>query len=292
MHKIKALIRIARPYQYVKNFFVFLPLLFGYKIKEIQPVVLTLYAFFVFCLAASSVYVLNDIKDIAEDARHPVKRRRPLPSGELSKSEAIVFFLMIVVLSLLIAYLLLPVKFIAVLAGYLLLNLAYSQYLKHHAIVDVVCIAVGFVLRVCAGGFAAGIYISHWIVIMTFLLALFLAFAKRRDDIILSENGHDTRKCIDGYNIEFVSASMGFMASIIIVSYLLYTLSPEIIDKHGTNQLYLTAFWVIIGILRYMQITFVENRSGSPTLVLLKDYLLQAVVILWIINVYLLLYVM
>ncbi len=292
MRKIKAFILIARPYQYVKNGFVFLPLLFGYKINEVQPVVDTLFAFAAFCLAASSVYVLNDIKDIADDARHPVKKRRPLPRGELSRSEAIVFLMMLMVLALLIGYLLLPMKFIVILSGYLSLNLAYSLYLKHHAIVDVVCIAVGFVLRVFAGGFAAGIHISHWIIIMTFLLALFLAFAKRRDDIILSENGHDTRKCIDGYNIEFVSASMGFMASIIIVSYLLYTLSPEIIDKHGTNQLYMTAFWVIVGVLRYMQITFVENRSGSPTLILLNDYLLQAVVILWIINVYLLLYVL
>jgi len=132
--------------------------------------------------------------------------------------------------------------------------------------------------------------ISPWITIMTFLLALFLALAKRRDDLTLADDGHGARKSLHGYNMEFVSSAMVVMASVIIVSYLLYTVSPEIIQKHHTHNLYLTSFWVIVGLLRYMQITFVKKGSGSPTIVLLKDLFLQAVVLLWLVNVYWLIY--
>jgi 4-hydroxybenzoate polyprenyltransferase len=183
-----------------------------------------------------------------------------------------------------------PPAFLLIISIYLLINIAYSFFLKHIAIIDIVCIAAGFVLRIFAGGVSANIDNSHWIVIMTFLLAIFLALAKRRDDILLAANGNDTRKNIKGYNLEFVSSGMMVMASVIIVSYILYTVSPEVTAKHGTNQLYLTSFWVIIGILRYMQITLVEERSGSPTMLLLKDIFLQTVVILWILNSYIIIY--
>jgi len=125
---------------------------------------------------------------------------------------------------------------------------------------------------------------------MTFLLALFLALAKRRDDLMLAENGLNVRKSLDGYSQEFVSLSMVVMASVIIVSYVLYTVSPEVIEKHGTSHLYLSSFWVIIGLLRYMQIVFVEQRGGSPTMVLIKDYFLQIVIIFWLISIYVLFY--
>jgi hypothetical protein len=141
---------------------------------------------------------------------------------------------------------------------------------------------------VAAGGEVAEVPISHWIITMTFLLALFLAFAKRRDDCLMSAAGRNTRKCSDSYSLEFVSTSMAVMASVIIVAYLLYTVSPETIQKHGTDQLYLTGVWVIIGLLRYLQITFVEERSGSPTKVFLQDYFLQIVILLWIASFFLL----
>jgi len=290
--KLKPYIQIARPHQYLKNAFIWLPLFFGYKLHDSDAIIQAAYAFFVFCLTASGVYVLNDLKDIAEDRQHPVKRFRPLASGELGQREAVTFFIILLCLSFFFAFVLLSKKFLILMGIYLILNFAYSLFLKHLAIIDVVCIATGFVLRIFAGGIAADVYISHWIIIMTFLMAIFLALAKRRDDLILLENGYDnTRRSLDGYSPEFVSLSMVIMASVIIVSYILYTVSPEIAEKHGTDQLYLTAFWVITGILRYMQITFVEHRSGSPTLILLRDYFLQAVVILWILSFYLLLYV-
>jgi hypothetical protein len=146
------------------------------------------------------------------------------------------------------------------------------------------------VLRIFAGGTATAIPISPWIVIMTFLLALFLALAKRRDDILLIDQGKRVRKSIDGYNMEFISLAMGMMASVIIVAYILYTVSPEVVAKHGTRHLYISAIWVLLGLLRYMQITFVDEKSGSPTRVLMKDQLLQAVIVLWLGNIFFLLY--
>jgi len=170
------------------------------------------------------------------------------------------------------------------------MNIVYSFGLKHVPIADIVCIAVGFVLRIFAGGTAAQVPISPWIVIMTFLMALFLALAKRRDDLRLVDQGHQVRKAIDGYNAEFISLAMGVMASVIIVAYILYTVSPEIVAKHGTKRLYMSSVWVILGILRYLQITFVEEDSGSPTRVLIRDRALQAIIALWLVNIYLLLY--
>lgn len=290
MEKIKAFICLARPHQYLKNGFVWLPLFFGYKLQNIQAVKMTFWGFLAFCLAASSIYVINDLRDVEADRRHPKKRFRPLASNAVNQSEALALFVLLLILTGAISIGFLPLPFVWVTGGYMLLNLAYSVGLKHMAIIDIICIAIGFVLRILAGGITADVRISPWIIMMTFLLALFLALAKRRDDLLLESAGNNTRKSLDGYNLEFVSLSMGVMASVIIVAYLLYTVSPEIIAKHGTHHMYLTAFWVILGLLRYLQITFVEQRSGSPTLVLLKDVVLQAVIVCWLFSVYVLLY--
>lgn len=290
MSKVKDWVKLARPHQYLKNGFVWLPLFFGYKLEDPQAVLQTICAFVVFCLAASSIYIINDMKDIAEDRQHPVKRFRPMASGKVKRFEAFCIFFIFMFLAVLLSLIFLPVLFLIIIGGYILLNFSYSFLLKHLTIIDVACIAIGFVLRIIGGGIAADIQISPWIIIMTFLLALFLALAKRRDDLLLAEDGHSVRKSLDGYNMEFVSLSMVVMASVIIVSYVLYTVSPEIIEKHGTSHMYLSSFWVILGLLRYMQIVFVEQRSGSPTLVLVSDYFLQCVIILWLMSIYFLLY--
>ena len=289
MKKLTSFIHLARPHQYMKNGFVWLPLFFAGQVHNLTAVINTLFAFLAFCLAASSIYVINDIRDAEEDRRHPVKKLRPVASGDLSLLEAGGFFFILLVATGILSFSLLPDTFLFIIGGYVILNLAYSGFLKHIAIIDVVCIAIGFVLRIRAGGVAGDVAISPWIMIMTFLLAMFLALAKRRDDLLL-DDGPGVRKSLDGYNMEFVSSGMIVMASVIIVSYILYAVSPEVIEKHGTANLYLTSFWVIVGLLRYMQITFVKNQSGSPTLILLKDYLLQATVLLWLVSIYLLIY--
>lgn len=291
MKKITAYIQLVRPHQYVKNGLIWFPLFFGLKLQDLHSVYMTAYAFVAFCLAAGSIYIYNDMNDIAADRLHPVKKNRPLAKGVLTSFEALILFFVFLIACAVISFTFFTIKFYTIIGGYIVLNLAYSRFFKHIAILDVVCISMGFVLRIFAGGVAADIKLSPWIIIMTFLLALFLALAKRRDDLVLADQGHMTRKSLDGYSLDFVSLSMGIMASVTIVGYLLYTVSPEVTEKHGTDDLYLTVFWVIIGLLRYMQVTFVENNSGSPTQVLLKDVFLQIVIALWLITLYVLLYI-
>jgi 4-hydroxybenzoate polyprenyltransferase len=292
MAKLSEYIRLARPNHYVKNGFVWIPLFFGRKLNDLQAVSNTFWAFIAFCLTASVVYVLNDMLDVQEDRLHPVKKLRPIASGAITAKQATRFLLTLLVLAISASFIFLSNNSCFILMAYLFLNLAYSISLKHIAVIDVVCIATGFVLRVFAGGIAAEVPVSHWLVIMVFLLSIFLALAKRRDDLVLNAQGHNnTRRSLHKYNLDFVSHSMVAMTSITIVSYILYTVSPEVVSKHGTNQLYLTTFWVVIGFLRYMQITFVQHKSGSPTTILLKDSFLQTILVLWIISFYLLLYV-
>jgi len=288
---VSVYLQLARPHQYVKNGFVLLPLFFGYKSAAPQALMSALWAFAAFCLTAGAVYVLNDIKDITEDREHPRKKNRPLASGAVSIRNAVIFLLFLLAVSCSISVALLPRQFLYILFAYLLLNVGYSFYLKQIAIVDVICIATGFVLRVLAGGVVAAVEVSHWIIIMTFLLAIFLALGKRRDDLLLADNGSNIRKSLSGYNLEFVSMSMVSMTSVVIVAYLLYCVSPEVIQKHGTHELYFTGFWVIAGFLRYLQLTFVQKRSGSPTMILLHDYFLWAVIGGWISTFYWLIYV-
>lgn len=290
MNRLKAYLTLARPHQYLKNGFIFFPLFFGHRLYDLQALGLAFSAFVAFCAVASSAYVFNDICDREADRRHPLKRLRPLAKGTIDLGGAVCFLILLLSLSLLLYLLLLPRNFIFILGSYLVLNLLYSWKLKHLAIIDVVCIGLGFVLRIFAGGIAVNIWPSHWLVLMTFLLALFLALAKRRDDLLLAAGGDKTRRCLDGYSLEFVSLSMGIMAAVIIVSYTLYTVSPEVMVKHRADDLYLTTLWVIIGLLRYLQITFVFQKSGSPTHVLIKDLFLKIIILLWIGSFYLLLY--
>jgi decaprenyl-phosphate phosphoribosyltransferase len=270
---------------------VLLPLFFGWKLSDQAAISGTLLAFAVFCLAASAVYVFNDLRDAPQDREHPIKKNRPIASGLVSTGLAWAYLAVLAGAALALTPLVPGKAFAGILGAYLAINVAYSLGMKHMAIVDLMSIAVGFVLRVFGGGVASGITPSHWIVIMTFLLALFLGLAKRRDDLLLAACGPKTRKCLDGYSLEFVSLCMAVMAGVVIVSYILYTLSPDVMAKHGTEQLYLTSLWVVAGILRYMQITYVEQRSGSPTQVLLRDPFIQVCIGFWVVSCYLILYV-
>ncbi len=289
MISITSYFRVARPHQYIKNGFIALPVIFGNKLSHFDSLLSVFYAFCAFSFLASSVYIINDIIDLDCDRKHPVKRLRPIASGKITPTEAFVLVIMVLVASCTISLTVLPIGVSIIMVVYLMLNIAYTLKLKHLPILDVICIAIGFVLRIFIGGQATGIWISPWLVIMTFLLALFLGLAKRYDDLLLAKQGNSVRKAIDGYNLEFVSLSMGVMASVTIVAYILYTVSPPVVEKHGPN-LYVTGFWVISGLLRYLQITFVEQKSGSPTQVLLHDRLLQLFVMLWLLNVCYLLY--
>ncbi len=277
-----SIVKLFRPHQYIKNIFIFAPLLFSLTF-EINLYLNALVAFIFFSLIASSIYIFNDLMDIEADRLHPKKRFRPIANGKITKKNAYILLLSLSIPSLIGASFF-SLNLFIILIIYFLLNIIYSLKLKHIAIIDIFIISTGFVLRLFAGAVVTNIGLSSWIIIITFLLALFLAMAKRRDDVLLSLKGEKTRKNIDGYNLEFINASMVLMAGVVIVSYLLYTLSPEITARVGNEYLFLTSFFIILGVLRYMQITFVEQNSGSPTKIVLKDLFLQITILFWLIS--------
>jgi len=275
------LIKLIRPHQYIKNLFIFLPLFFALQIGNVDLLVKALLAFIAFSLTASAIYILNDYHDIEEDRQHPKKRKRPLASGEITKAQArvIMAVLALVGFSLMAT---LSLDAVGILIAYIVMNIAYSLRLKHVAIVDITLIAVGFVLRLFIGAVVTGIPLSMWIVVMTFLLALFLALAKRRDDVLIYlDTGKKMRRVIDGYNLQFLDIAMAIMASVVIVAYTIYTTSPEVVARMQSPYLYLTALFVILGVLRYLQIAFVFQDSGSPTKIVLKDRFMQLVLLGW-----------
>lgn len=284
------MIRLLRFHQYLKNLFIFLPAFFALKITNPANLLSCLLAFCFFSILASGVYIFNDWKDLNADRMHPVKKFRPLASGKVSLKAAMFLMVCCLLTGSIGLYLLSPAEFFIGFI-YVVLNTAYSLHLKHIAILDVAIIAVGFVLRLYIGAAAADVTLSKWIIGMTFLLALFLALAKRRDDVLIyMETGKKIRRVIDGYNLEFVNASMMVMAATVIVSYALYTVSPAVVSRVGTDQLYLTTFFVVIGILKYIQITIVQGRSGSPTEILLKERFIQGTILGWLLSLGFLLY--
>jgi len=273
-----------RPHQYVKNIFIFLPLFFALKITDIPLFTDAIIAFIAFSLSASAIYTLNDFRDIEEDRDHPQKRFRPLASGAVTKLQAIIIMILLFSIGF---FLMASLSFNAtlILATYVIMNITYSFYLKHISIVDVTTIAIGFVLRLFVGSAVTNIHLEIWIVIMTFLLELFMALAKRRDDVLIYENtGKKMRKVIDGYNLQFLDTAMSIMAAIVIVAYLMYTTSTEVVQRVGSEYLYLTSFFVIIGIMRYLKMTFIHKDSSSPTKIVLKDRFTQLVLLAWILS--------
>jgi len=282
-HK-KSIIRLLRPHQYIKNLFIFFPIFFALKITDLDLLFKAFVAFVAFSLVASAIYVLNDYFDIEADKTHPKKRFRPLASGEISKKQARAIMLVLFVLGFFLMSIL-SLKATLFLGLYALMNVAYSIKLKHISIVDMLTIAVGFVLRLFVGSAVTGIVLSKWIVIMVFLLALFLALAKRRDDVLIFlKNGTQSREVIKNYNLQFLDTAMSIMGSVVIVTYLLYVTSEDVESRLHSDYLYLTAFFVIIGIMRYLQIAFVFEDSGAPTRVVLKDRFIQVTIIAWIIS--------
>jgi decaprenyl-phosphate phosphoribosyltransferase len=283
-------IQLIRVKQWVKNGFLFIPLFFSGDLFNFSLITDLSLGFLAFSFMASTVYILNDYRDIEADKIHPAKKNRPLASGKVSKTEAIVLLCLFLVLGSSLA-LFVKIKFAFVLGIYFVMNVMYSLGLKKIAILDMIIISIGFVLRIKAGGVIADIAISQWLMVMVFLLALFLAIAKRRDDIVLKmEQGIDLRKSVKNYNIEFLNSILTLISGIVIVAYLMYTLNTEVMRQFGTYRLYYTVVFVIAGILRYMQLAMVENNTGSPTELLYKDRVLQLAILGWLISYYLIIY--
>ncbi len=288
--KITAVLKLIRVKQWVKNLFLFIPLFFAGQLFNITALQTLFTAFFAFSLVASAVYILNDYKDIANDRAHPTKCKRPLASGEIGVSFAIGLVFLLLGIGLAIAWATNFIFFLT-LTFYLAVNIAYSYGLKHIALVDLFIIALGFLLRVISGAVLIEVPISQWLMIMVFLLALFLALAKRRDDLLIfQKSGQHIRQSVKNYNLEFLGSCLTLISAIIMVSYLMYTLSPEVQERVGSNNLYITAIFVIAGMMRYLQITMVENKSGSPTEILYSDNFIRFTIIGWIICFYIIIY--
>ena len=292
---VKDIARVIRPQQWIKNVFVLVPLFFGGSLLDTTDIVAAVTAAMAFCFISSSIYCLNDIIDVEDDRRHPTKCHRPIAAGKISVAQAYVMMALMVALSFgSVAMLGEYALGVGVVVGlYLLMNVAYCLVLKRYAILDVCTIAFGFVLRLFAGGIATGIGLSNWIVLMTFLLTLFLSFAKRRDDVLkMNQTGHAPRKNTSRYNLDFINQAITITATVTLVCYVMYTVSPEVEQRIGTRYLYLTTVFVIIGILRYLQLTLVDNKSGDPTKAMLHDRVLQAVVLLWFLAFLLIIYIL
>jgi 4-hydroxybenzoate polyprenyltransferase len=287
---MKAYIKLLRPKDWAKNLFIFIPLFFAGQLLHLDLILELLAGFACFSAVASSIYIINDYRDIEDDRIHPVKKDRPLASGAVSKNAAVIICILLLVAGFTGAWFIRD-KFLFVLAVYFAMNLAYSFGLKNISIVDIFIIAIGFVLRVKAGSVIAFIPLSQWLIIMVFLLALFMALAKRRDDVLIKlSSGTDMRKAIKGYNIEFINVALSLICAVIVVSYFMYTMSPEITAKY-TYRLYYTCLFVLAGIFRYLQLIFVQQSSQSPTKILYKDRLIQVSILLWIISFYIIIYV-
>lgn len=277
-----SLLELMRPYQYTKNFFVFLPAFFAFKLNDPHLMLQAFIAFAAFSLAASGGYVFNDLKDHAEDRLHPEKKHRPIASGRIGIPLALP--LMIGLLTAGIALMaFVSLEACRILIFYLVLNTAYTLKLKRIPIVDIAVISTGFVLRLLVGSAVTQVELSHWIIVMTFLLSLFLSLAKRRDDVIIYlKTDQSMRKAAEGYNLKFLDNAMIMSASIVVLAYILWSISPQVVETLGSDSLYLTSVFVVLGVLRYMQIAFVEEKSGNPSRILLKDRFVQLVLIGWV----------
>lgn len=275
-------IKLLRPKDWIKNLFIFLPLFFAGESFNLQKNISLMLGLISFSCIASGIYILNDCRDAADDRKHPDKCKRPIASGRASMPKAMIIFSLLVSLGFVLSWWL-NHNFFLILAGYFMMNLGYSLGLKRIPILDILILSTGFVLRIMAGSVIGGVFLSEWIIIMVFLLALFLVVGKRRDDVLLKlSSGVDMRQSLQGYNLELLNILLGVLCGVIIVAYLMYTVSPDAIARLGTSRLYYTCLFVVAGIMRYLQVIFVANNSGSPTDILYKDRFLQVTLLLWV----------
>lgn len=283
-------VKLLRPHQWVKNGFVLIPAFFGGKVISLVASYRPALACLAFCAAASGVYVLNDIFDVEKDRIHERKRLRPLASGTVSIRSAVTILVFLVAASIGMG-IGVGATFLYVIAGYIGLNILYTLYFKRISLVDISFIAAGFILRVLGGGVATEVVISKWLILMTFLLACCLAVGKRRDDLLLGVDKESLRPANGGYTLTFIDTCLVILGGVTIVCYIMYTVSDEVVRRLHSDNVYLTSVFVIIGMLRFLQIAIVEQKSGAPTMILLKDTMIRSMIGLWLLSFLMILYI-
>ncbi len=291
MEKAKDIVKLLRIHQWIKNIFIFSPLIFSknfFNLKDWKNIILT---FIGFSLVASASYILNDLIDIEKDRLHPVKRKRPLASGKISKPEAIILFILLFGSGAIISFSVGKGVLIYTMT-YFFLILYYSVLLKKLVFIDIIVIAIGFDIRALVGAYAINVKLSAWLVIDLFLLALFLAATKRRQELVkLEEGAKSHKKVLSYYSLSMLDQIIPILTSTTLISYIIYTLSPKIKTYFGTEYFYITIPFVIYGIFRYLYIIYNEDTFGDPTYLLIHDLPLIIDIILWGISILLLIYV-
>jgi 4-hydroxybenzoate polyprenyltransferase len=295
LKKLSALFRLIRPKQWVKNLFVFSALVFSKHLFDFDYLSLSLLAFAAFSFSASFIYIVNDIADRDRDKLHPKKRKRPIASGEITPTEGMIVAVILLGLVIAIVSVLDP-RFIICLAAYLVMNLAYSFYLKELVLIDVFVIAIGFMLRVIGGALVLDVERSSWLILTTMFFSLFLAIAKRRGELVtIAAAGEgpkvETRKVLEHYNVDFAEQMTTICAAGFVFCYALYTVSERTVLLFGTDNLVLTTPFVLYGVFRYLYLLHLKNLGESPTDIVLSDipmivnFVAYAVAMLFIIYV-------
>lgn len=280
---MKNLFFALRPKQWIKNLFIFLPLIFGKKLFSYDDNLKTLIAFFLFCITSSAAYVINDIIDIKEDKHHPTKRLRPIASGKMSIKQANLMAFILGTISISSSFLL-NLNFGLVMLGYLISNFVYSIALKELVIIDVFCIGVFFLLRIIAGGIIARVQLSHWFIFMTVLLALFLGFNKRRQELkMLKRKTGFHRALLNMYSIDFIDQMVSTITASIVIVYLLYVVDLLTCATFKMRNIIYTIPFVYYGIFRYLYLVYKVGKEGDPTSLLLVDKPMQLNLLLWIV---------
>ena len=281
MPNFPLIVRSMRPSQWVKNTLIFAPLLFARELGDPEAFLRVAFTFALFCILSGGVYLVNDILDREQDRRHPFKKNRPIASGALAPSTAAAAGVAAIVAAFVAAFALSPAV-AAVMAGYLLLNIGYSRFLKNLVIIDVMTIAAGFLLRVIAGGLAIPVAISFWLLLCTGLLALFLGFGKRRHELVLLDAGASShRPILREYSPYFLDQMISVVTTSTVVTYALYTMSADVQEKLGTHWLGLTIPFVLYGIFRYLYLIHQKSEGGDPSQTILTDRPLLANIVLW-----------
>lgn len=283
-------LRLFRIDNWVKNVFIFLPLFFSAEILDPVKFLNTLIVFFGFSLVTSCIYIINDIFDLEYDKIHPEKKFRPIAAGKISIRTAIILGVIIAAAGF---YLINLISFYSLLLTllYFTLNFFYSLILKHIPIIDFVVISLGFVIRILIGGEINDIALSQWIIVMVLLLSIFIAVSKRRDDVYLYEmNDKINRRVVTKYTTEFMDKILTIVSSVLIVSYLLFITSKEIIDRYESEYLIVSFLFVLIGVFRYNHLTYVYHMTGSPIRLLFKDKFLQLCLLFWFATFFVVIY--
>jgi len=288
---IKNYFQLLRVAQWIKNLFVFVPLLFSLHFFETEFFSQTLKAFFMFCLASSYIYIINDIIDIKADSAHPKKKLRPLPSGKISKQSA--WFASIIILVILALLLLFVNKdFMLFLAGFIILNIFYSVYFKHIVILDVFSIAAGFTIRVLGGAAIINVPVSSWLILTTMFISLFLGVMKRHSELEQTSDSENvlTRKVLSEYSLTFTNQMATIAAAGVIICYALYTVSQRTVSSFGTESLIYTTPFVVFGIFRFMYLEYLNQKGENTTQIMLTDIPMIVTVILYAVATIMIIY--